>query len=327
MDDKAAKLVTPLVAIREATKPQRRSHITIALGISLAIVGGLVWWQPWGPSEKTTTSKQALLSQSEELSIAVLAFKNLSGDPSQEYFSDAISEDITTELSRFSELFVISRETAFSYKSQSKTAKEIGQELGIRYLLEGSVRRSGDNLRVTVQLIDTIRENHVWAEKYDRKVDDVLVVQDEIVRSVVTTLGEEIWRHSAAELKRKPLESFEAYDYLLRGTEALHKWTKASNLDARDLYKKALELDPQMGHAYIGLAWTHLFDYWFDFGPEALDVAFDYTQKAAKAGAPGYGVQRLLAQISSLRGNHDKALGHSARALELNPNRRCTPSL
>ena len=143
----------------------------------------------------------------------MLAFKNLSGDPGQDYLPDAIAEDITTELSRFSELLVISRESAFSYKKQSKTAKQIGQELAARYLLEGSVQRSGDHLRVTVQLIDTSREGHVWAEKYDRDITDILVVQDEIVRSVVTTLGETIWRSAAAELKRKPLESFEAYDY------------------------------------------------------------------------------------------------------------------
>ena len=323
MDDKAANLVTPVtpvVATPAVTKSGHHRHIAIALSIFLVSISGLTWWQSWGPFEKTSPNEQARLSQTEELSITVLAFKNLSGDPSQEYLSDAISEDITTELSRFSDLVVISRESAFSYKGQSKTAKEIGQELDIRYLLEGSVRRSGDNLRVTAQLIDTIRENHVWSEKYDRKVDDVLVVQDDIVRSVVSTLGEEIWRNAAAQLKRKPLENFEAYDYRLRGSEALHKLTIASNEEARGLYKKALKLDPEMGLAYVGLAWTHLLDYWFDVRPEALDVSDEYTQKAAEVGAPGYHVHRLLAEISSSRGNHDKALEHNARAIELNPN-------
>jgi tetratricopeptide (TPR) repeat protein len=140
---------------------------------------------------------------------------------------------------------------------------------------------------------------------------------------VVTTLGEAIWRNAAAELKRKPLESFEAYDYRLRGNEALHKLTKDSNLEARRLYFKAIELDPEMGLAYIGLAWTHLLDYltqWVDVGPEALDDTYDYTQKAREAGAPGYHVHRLLARISSYRGDHDKALEHNTRAIELNPN-------
>jgi adenylate cyclase len=271
----------------------------------------------------TTDGEQAVISRSELPSIAVLAFKNLSGNPSQDYLSDAIAEDITTELSRFSELFVISRESAFSYKGQSKTAKEIGRELGTRFLLEGSVQRFGNKLRVTVQLIDTTSESHVWAEKYDRDATEVLIVQDEIVRSVVTTLGETIWQSAAAELKRKPLENFEAYDYRLKGIEALHKLTKESNLEARHLFLKAIELDPDLGLAYIGVAWTHLLDYltqWVDVGPEALEKTYDYTQKAADAGAPGYHVHRLLGRISSYRGDHDKALEHNSRAIELNPN-------
>ena len=338
LDGKAAALATPVVAVPVAPQPmdatpadaapappvrKRGWQIAMALGVCFAAAGVLVWWQPWAPSGETADTELAGETRSQDLSIAVLAFKNLTGDPGQEYFSDAIAEDITTELSRFSDLFVISRESAFTYKGQSKTAKQIGRELGVRYLLEGSVRRSSDRLRVTVQLIDTSRESHVWAEKYDREVVDVLVVQDEIVRSVVSTLGEEIWRNAAAELKNKPLESFEAYDYRLRANEALHNLNKDSNLEARRLYSKALELDPGQDLAYIGLAWTHLLDYiaqWVDAGPEALDRAYDYTQKAAEAGAPGYRVHRLLGRISSYRGEHDKALEHNARAIELNPN-------
>ena len=323
LDDKAEALVTPVVVAPVEAARQGRWRIAAAFAVCLAVIGGLAWWQARSPSGEGAAIEQAATTRPHELSIAVLAFKNLSGDSSQDYFPDAIAEDITTELSRFSELFVISRESAFSYRGQSKTAKQIGQELGVRYLLEGSVQRSGDRLRVTVQLIDTSRESHVWAEKYDRNVTDVLVVQDQIVRSVVTTLGETIWRSAAAELKHKPLESFEAYDYRLRGLEALHKLTKDSNLEARRLYLKAVELDPGLGAAYIGLAWTHLLDYltqWVDVGPEALERTYDYTQKGAEAGAPGYQVHRLLGRISSFRGDHDKALDHNSRAIELNPN-------
>jgi adenylate cyclase len=300
-----------------------RRAAAVALAVGLVAVAGMLWWQPWVRMAETTDGEQPAISRSELPSIAVLAFKNLSGDPSQDYLSDAIAEDITTELSRFSELFVISRESAFSYKGQSKTAKEIGRELGTRFLLEGSVQRSGDRLRVTVQLIDTAGESHVWAERYDRDATEVLVVQDEIVRSVVTTLGETIWQSAAAELKRKPLENFEAYDYRLKGVEALHKLTKESNLEARRLFLKAIELDPDLGLAYIGAAWTHLLDYltqWADVGPEALDKTYEYTRKAADAGASGYHVHRLLGRISSFRGDHDKALEHNSRAIELNPN-------
>jgi adenylate cyclase len=323
LDNKAAALATPVVAAPVAPVRRPGWQLVADLSVFMALLGGLAWWQIWAPSAAPTALAPTAQSPAKGSSIAVLAFKNLSGDPNQDYFSDAIAEDITTELSRFRELFVISRESAFSYKGQSKTAKQIGQELGVRYLLEGSVQRAGNRLRVTVQLIDTNRQNHVWAEKYDRDVVDVLVVQDDIVRSVVTTLGEEIWQNAAADLKNKPLTSFEAYDYRLRGSEALHRLTKDSNQEARRLYLKALELDPGQGIAYVGLAWTHLLDYiaqWVDVGPEALDQAFDYTQQARENGAPGYHVHRLFGRISAARNEHDKALEHNARAIELNPN-------
>ena len=328
LDDNAAALATPVVAapVMEASgRParQRGWRLAVALASVTALLGGLAWWQPWAAYMAPTSPGPASKSPVEGTSIAVLAFKNLSGDPGQDYFSDAIAEDITTELSRFRELFVISRESAFSYKGQSKTAKQIGQELGVQFLLEGSVQRAGSRLRVTVQLIDTNRQSHVWAEKYDREVVDVLVVQDDIVRSVVTALGEEIWKNAALELRNKPLASFEAHDYRLRGSKALHRLTKDSNQEARRLYMKALELDPGNGMAYVGLAWTYLLDYdaqWVDTGLEALDQAYGYTQRASENGAPGYQVHRLFGQISAARGDLETALEHNTRAIELNPN-------
>jgi adenylate cyclase len=296
LDGKAAAMTAPVVAPptgparRRRWRRWRRWQMVTGLVASLAILGGLAVWQPWAPVPLPVGLGPASSAPVEGTSIAVLAFKNLSGNPSQEYFSDAIAEDITTELSRFGELFVISRESAFSYRNQTKTAKQIGRELGVHYLLEGSVQRAGDRLRVTVQLIDTNRQSHVWAEKYDREVVDVLVVQDDIVRSVVTALGEEIWQSAAADLKNKPLASFEAYDYRLRGSEALHKLTKESNEEARRLYLKALELDPGLGLANVGLAWTYLLDYdaqWVETGLETLDRADKETQKARENGAPG----------------------------------------
>ncbi len=323
LDAKAEALATPVAAAPVPPAQRRGWRVAAALAVCLALIGGLAWWQPWAPAGTPTAQTPSSQPSTEQISIAVLAFKNLSGDPGQDYLSDAVVEDITTGLSRFGDLFVISRESAFSYKGQSKTAKEIGRELGVRYLLEGSVQRSGDRLRVTVQLIDTERQGHVWAEKYDREDVDVLVMQDDIVRSVVTTLGEEIWQNAAAELKNKPLVSFQAYDYRLRGSEALHKFDKDSNEEARRLYLKALELDPGLGLAYVGLAWTHLLAYfaqWVETGPEALDKAYDYTQEAAEAGAPGYHVHRLFGRISAARDDYDKAFEHNARAIELNPN-------
>lgn len=323
LDEKASALSTPVVAIPSLQPRNRKPKILMALGLLVVLVSGVAWWQLGSPSSTDTVKGPAQHSQTEATSIAVLAFKNLSGDADQAYLSDAIAEDITTELSRFGNLFVISRESAFSYRGQTKTAREIGQELGVRYLLEGSVQLGGSHIRVTVQLIDTREQNHVWAEKYDREVTDILVVQDDIVRSVVTALGEKIWLEAAQSLQSKPLESFEAYDFSLRGSEALHKLTRDSNQEARRLYKKALELDPGLPDAHLGLAWTYYLDYdaqWTDTGPEALDQAYRYTQTANEEGAPGYEIHRLFGQISAARGDYKKALQHNARAIELNPN-------
>lgn len=256
-------------------------------------------------------------------SIAVLAFKNLSGDPEQAYFADAVAEDITTGLSRFRDLFVISRESAFHYRNQAKTAKTIAQELGVTYLLEGSVQRAGERLRVNVQLIEAETERHLWAERYDRVVTDLFAIQDEIVDAVVSTLGETIWRSAAAELTRKPIENFEAHDYVLRGLDLLHRFNKQANSEARRLLTKAIELDPNNPSAYLYLAWTHVLGHVFRFDgsdASALDRAFVAARKAAALDANGYDVHRLYSRIALSRGDHDQAIAHIKRALELNPN-------
>ncbi|MXN64932.1 tetratricopeptide repeat protein [Stappia sp. GBMRC 2046] len=323
LDEKASALSTPVVAVPSLRPRKMKPKVLMILGMLMALLGTVAWWHFANPSRTDNANGVVQHSPTEATSIAVLAFKNLSGEADQAYLSDAIAEDITTELSRFGNLFVISRESAFSYRDQTKTARQIGQELGVRYLLEGSVQLSGSHMRVTVQLIDTREQNHVWAEKYDREVTDILVVQDDIVRSVVTALGEKIWHEAAESLQSKPLESFEAYDFSLRGSEALHKLTKDSNQEARRLYKKALELDPGLPDAHLGLAWTYYLDYdaqWSDTGTEALDQAYRYAQIANDEGAPGYEIHRLFGQISAARGDHEKALQHIARAIELNPN-------
>lgn len=282
-----------------------------AIALLLIVIGVIAWWQPWESS------------QMDDLGIAVLPFKNLSEDPSQTYLAEAIAEDITTELSRFKGLLVISRESAFSFRDKEMSAQQIGAELGIRYLLEGSVQRIVDRVRVNVQLIDTQRNSHVWAEKYDRDLTDVLVVQDEIVRSVTTTLGEKIWQSAAATLGRKPIEDFDAYDFELKGREALHKFTLEQNREARRLYHEAIKLDPGYNQVYVGLAWTYVIEYilqWQETGPEVLDEAYEITQQAADTGASGDKVLRLLSRISNLRGEDDKALDQITSAIELNPN-------
>jgi TolB-like protein len=174
-----------------------------------------------GAQYAATQQPKPELSLSGKPSIAVLPFGNLSGDPQQDYFSDGISDDIITELSRFSELLVIARNSSFQYKGKAVDIRQVGRELGALYVLEGSVKRSGDRVRITAQLIDAAAGTHRWAERYDRDLHDVFAVQDEVARAIVTTLAAHVNRAEIERALLKPPSAWEAYEYYLRGVEAL----------------------------------------------------------------------------------------------------------
>lgn len=321
MDDKASSRITD---IQHTGHGRRLKPYWLAACLALiAIVGGMVWWQVLKPLPDPGPGLQAELPLPDKPSVVVLPLKNLSGQPSQDALSTAISEDITNELSRFSDLFVISPDSANFYRDQKKTPRQIGRELGVRYVMTGSMQRVENRMRVTVQLIEAANESQIWTRKFDRTITDIFVVQDEIVHSVVTALGETIWRSAAAKLTAKPLENFAAYDYFLQGQEVFHKLNKQATEEARKLFWKAIELDPKFSLPYLGLAWTHYLEFraqWVETGPDALDKATAYLQKASDQLGDSYRVHRLLAKISQARGDYDKALTHSKRALELNPN-------
>jgi adenylate cyclase len=187
-------------------------------------------------------------------SIAVLPFNNMSGDPEQEYFSDGITEDIITELSRFPSLFVIARHSSFAFKGQTIDIKQVGERLGVRYLVEGSVRKAGNRVRITAQLIDAMTGNHIWAERYDRSIEDIFEVQDEVTHAIVATLPGQIEKAVAELTGRKRTDSMTAYDCLLRGNRHFHRITYDDLLEAKRLYQQAIELDPQFATAYSRLA-------------------------------------------------------------------------
>src|SRR5207245_2909233 len=187
------------------------------------------------------------------LSIVVLPFANLNNDPEQQYFADAVTEDLTTNLSRISGSFVISRNTAFTYKDKPVNAKQIGRELGVRYVLEGSVRRSGNQVRVSAQLIDAATDTHLWAERFDRDTGDLLALQNDITRQIAIALNLELVIAEAA----RPTEHPDALDYVLRGRAAGNKGNTPDNLaHAVDLFEHALALDPQSVEAQSLLALT-----------------------------------------------------------------------
>ena len=190
-------------------------------------------------------------------SIAVLPFDNLSGDPEQNYFADGMVEDIITEFSRIKWLFVIARNSSFTYKGKAVDIKQVGRELGVRYVLEGSVRKAGDRVRITGQLIDTLTGGHLWADRFDGEMVDIFDLQDRVTQSVVGAIAPKLEQAEIDRAKRKPTESLDAYDYYLRGMAAFHQFTWAANQEAVQLFSHAFELDPEYAAAYGMAARTY----------------------------------------------------------------------
>lgn len=255
-------------------------------------------------------------------SIAVLPFTNMSGDPGQEYFSDGMTEDIITELSRFRGLFVIARNSSFAYKGKSVDLREVGGELGVQYLLEGSVRRSGGRIRVNAQLIDTETNHHIWAERYDRQSEDVFAVQDELTETIAATLEARLGAAAQDRARRKPPGSLQAYDYFLRGQAVICR-TAEDNLHAREAYHKAIELDPGCARAWAGVALSYVLDWtsrWGDSLESALDRALEAAQKAVALDNLDGHAHRILGSVLLQRGEHERAREHLELALRQNPN-------
>ena len=255
--------------------------------------------------------------------VAVLPFANMSGDPEQEFFVDGLTEDILTELSRRRELFVISRTSTFVYKGQAANLREVAQKLGARYLVEGSVRKAGDRLRVTVQLIDTASDAHIWAERYDRKLDDIFSIQDEITAAIVATLPGRLEAAQHDQLARLKPSNMAAYECVLAAKVLHHRSTREDNTEALKLIDRALQLDPDYahGHAWRGCILGQAFTYGWCKDKEVTfgEVTFA-LEKAMALDDNDADVHRILAAVAIAQGDLNRARYHQDRALALNPN-------
>ena len=283
-----------------------------------------VWqWSPGPQDTNAPTTEIARSPLSDKPSIAVLPFDNMSNDPDQEYFADGLAEDIITHLSRFHWLLVTARNSSFTYKGQAVDLKRVGNELGVRYVLEGSVRKSGNRIRVTAQLTDAETGGHVWAERYDRGLEDIFRVQDEITESITGSMTPEFLSAERERAKRRDERSLTTWDIFMRANWHCHQNTKEGTSEARRLLNNAIEIDPLDSNLFASLAWTHLIDMLYGWAPSPATSQAEALEAAQQAVSLDNGDATAHAQLGAVKllaKQTDDAVRALERAIKLNPN-------
>ena len=306
----------------------RRKHkkwMALAVVILIIAIGGLLNWYFF--LHKSAQRQPALLEKmalplSDKPSIAVLPFDNLSGNPEQEYFSDGLTEEIITALSKTPKVFVIARHSAFIYKGKSVKVQKVGRELGVRYVLEGSVRKAGDKVRITAQLIDATTGKHLWAERYDRNLRDIFAIQDEITLAIIKAMQVELTKGEMADLTGRGTKNLDAYLKALQAQEQWWRMDKQGTLKARQLALEAIAIDPRYGYPYAIVSWAHMMEVWLQSSEspkESMKLAFEAIQKALTLDESDYRIHIVLSNLYIMQGENDEAISSARRALELCP--------
>ncbi len=306
----------------------RKSYLIAAVIGIVLVASAAIWYSHFHgvtPPDRVALEQAPALPLPYKPSIAVLAFDDLSGDPKQEYFSDGITEEIITGLSKMPDLFVIARNSSFAFKGKPVSVKEVGRQLGVRYVLEGSVRKQGDRVRITCQLIDAQTGGHIWSDSYDRDMKDIFAVQDEITTKIMwalrvkLTTGEQAryWRKSAGQLNPEALEkNMQAVAYF-------NQQTAEGNIAARKLLEEVISLEPRWAGAYANLAWVHLSDAMMGWAKDPVESgrqAFVMANRAVSLDELLDFAHSALGSIYALSGRYDEAIAEGEKGVELNPN-------
>jgi TolB-like protein/class 3 adenylate cyclase/thioredoxin-like negative regulator of GroEL len=322
-------LTDPAAAGTFVAAPTRRTTSWMLPAIAAAVVliiaaVWLAWWQPWAPDVDPASLERMAFPLPEKPSIAVLPFANMSDDPSQDYFADGITEDLITDLSRISGLFVIARNSSFSYKGERANVRRVAEDLGVRYVLGGSVRRAADQVRINAQLIDATTGNHLWAERYDGTLADVFALQDQVTERIVAQLAVRLTAVEAAQAAARETENPAAFDAFLQGWEYFRRTSPDDYAEAIPYLEKAVQLDPEYSRAHAALAEIYrnsAYLGWFigDVSPsEAAERAIAYLREATKNPTPL--AHQVSARVLLRQGRQDEALAQAESAVALNPN-------
>lgn len=301
----------------------RGAWVAAALLLLLAVASA-AWLRPWVTSAGTAAADHQVLALPDKPSIAVMPFDNLSSDPEQIYFADGMTEDLITDLSKLSGIFVTSRNSTFAYKGKPVTLRQVAEDLGVRYVLEGSVRRQGDQVRINAQLIDARGDHHLWAERYDGAMGDIFALQDKVIGEIVSALTVELTSAEQAATVQVETRSPEAYDLVLKALDHLHRGNEADTLMATPLLERAIALDPDYSRAYAALAmadWRIASSNW-----ESANLGFEKAMERMKENLglamrkPNALAYAISAEVMAKQGHYDEAFAEINRAMQLAPN-------